>query len=71
VNKQVKYSGIKQTEIEFRIHFCSKVKEAQVPLAMGTVLFNMYHQQLKKIHTVLEKLPEDLQTDYQHDINKL
>lgn len=71
VSKQIKYSGIKETEIELRIHFCSKVKEAQVPLTMGTVLFNMYHQQLKKIYTVLDKLPEDLQADYQRDIKNL
>jgi len=71
VNKQIKYSGIKETEIELRIHFCSKVKESQVPLTMGTVLFNMYHQQLKKIYTVLNKLPEDIQADYQRDIKNL
>ena len=71
VNKQIKYSGKKQTEIELRIYFCSKVKEAQIPLTMGTVLFNMYHQQLKKIYTVLNELPEDLQTDYQREIKKL
>ncbi len=68
-NKQIKYSGIKRTELELRIFFCTKVKEARVPLNPGTVLFNMYQQQLKKINTVLEKMPEDLQADYERELS--
>src|SRR5260221_7828556 len=30
-NRQIKYSGIKQSELEVRIFFCTKVKEAKVP----------------------------------------
>lgn len=70
-NRQIKYSGIKQTELEVRIYFCLQMKEARVPLQTGTVLYNLYHQQLKKINGILEKLPEDLQADYQHEINLL
>src|SRR5581483_11318759 len=58
VNKQIKYSGVKQTELEVRIFFCAKVKEAKIPLTVGTVLFNLYRQQLKKIEGALAKLPE-------------
>jgi hypothetical protein len=64
VNKQIKYSGIKETELDLRLYFCKKVRIARVPLTTGTVLFNMYQQQVKKITAALEKLPEDLQTDY-------
>jgi hypothetical protein len=71
VNKQIKYSGIKETEIELRIYFCTKVKEAKIPLTTGTVLFNLYQQQLNKINTALNKLPEDLQTDYQQEVERL
>jgi membrane-anchored protein YejM (alkaline phosphatase superfamily) len=67
-NKQIKYSGIKQTELELRIFFCTKVKEARIPLHTGTVLFNLYQMQLKKIEAVLGKLPEDLQTDYESEM---
>lgn len=70
-NKQIKYSGIKLTELELRIYFCTKVRGAQIPLSTGTVLFNMYQQQLKKIYTILNKLPEDLQLDYQADLKKI
>ena len=65
VNRQLKYSGVKQTELELRIFFCTKVKEARIPFNTGTVLFNLYQMQLKKIEAVLSKLPEDLQTDYE------
>lgn len=71
VNKQIKYSGIKQTELELRIYFCTKIREAKIPLTGGTVLFNLYQQQLKKIYTVVGKLPEDLQLDYQSGIQAI
>lgn len=71
VNKQIKYSGIKETEVELRIYFCSKVQEAKIPLTPGTVLFNLYRQQLTKINAMLNKLPEDLQADYHQAIERL
>ncbi len=68
-NKQIKYSGNKQTEIEVRIFFCRKMKEARVPIKSNAVLYNLYIGQLKKIETAFSKLPEDLQTDYERDLN--
>jgi len=68
VNKQIKYSGIKQTELELRLYFCSKIKEANVPLRSSTVLYNLNEGQVKKIKSVLTQLPEDLQYDYHRDI---
>jgi hypothetical protein len=70
-NRQIKYSGIPQTELELRIYFCEKVKEANIPLTAGTVLYNLYQQQLKKITIVLAKLPEDYQVDYTSAIEAL
>jgi hypothetical protein len=71
VNRQIKYSGIANTELELRIGFCEQVKAAGIPLTTGTVLFNLYQQQLKKIDTVLHKLPEDYQVDYSAAIESL
>lgn len=70
-NKQIKYSEAKQTEVELRIYFCSKIKKAGIQLLPSQVLFNLYHQQLKKIETALAKLPEDLQYDYHHELEQL
>lgn len=69
--RQIKYSGVKETELELRIFFCSQMKEARIPLSAGTVLFNIYQQQIKKINTILEKLPEDLQADYEREVRML
>jgi len=70
-NRQIKYSGIPQTELELRIYFCEKIKTASIPLTQGTVLYNLYQQQLKKIAGVLTKLPEDYQVDYADAIDAL
>jgi hypothetical protein len=70
-NRQIKYSGNQQTELELRIYFCSKIKSARVPMPGGTVLFNLYQQQLKKIVSIFDKLPEDLQSDYDREIKTL
>jgi len=67
-NRQIKYSGIKQTELEVRIFFCVKMKEAKIPRTSGTVLFNLYQQQLKKIENAFAKLPEDIQADYEREL---
>jgi membrane-anchored protein YejM (alkaline phosphatase superfamily) len=69
VNKHIKYSGILQTEIEARVYFCKKVKEAKIPMKPGTVLANLYTQQVKKIEQVFAKLPEDVRADYEREIN--
>jgi hypothetical protein len=68
INKHIRYSGVPGTELEVRIYFCQKMKSAGIPLQPGTVLFNLYHQQLKKIQAIWSKLPEDLQFDYEQDI---
>jgi predicted nuclease with TOPRIM domain len=71
VNKQIKYSGLKQTELELRLYFCVKIKECNVPLRSSTVLYNLNEGQVKKIKTVLTHLPEDLQFDYHREIVSL
>jgi hypothetical protein len=71
VNRQVKYSGIAETELDLRIYFCHKIKSEKVPMPGGTVLYNLYQQQLKRIHDILNNLPEDFQADYDRDIKRL
>jgi hypothetical protein len=70
-NRQIKYSGLPQTDLEIRIYFCEKMLAQKLPLTTGTVLYNLYQQQLKKIDTVLAKLPEDEQGDYTRAIKKI
>jgi hypothetical protein len=70
-NKQVKYSGQPTTEVELRLYFCLKVISAGIPLHQSRVLTNLFEQQVKKIDTVIGKLPEDLRYDYLDDFESL
>jgi hypothetical protein len=71
INKYCRYSGIKETEIELRIHFCTMLKESGIPISQNAVINNLYLSQLKKIHSVLATLHEDLQYDYLKQVEGL
>ena len=70
-NKFIKYSGSKQTEIELKLYFCSKIKKARIPIDTSLVLSNLYNREIEKIESVISKLHEDLQYDYQQELNSL
>jgi hypothetical protein len=70
-NKYARYSGLAQVEIEVLIYFCVCMKALNIPINKNPVLFNMYNNQLKKITKSVASLHEDLQHDYQREINKL
>lgn len=67
----IRYSGSKQTEIEVLIHFCGAIQQLPLPLARGTVLSNIFERQLVKIRKAMSTLHEDLQADYQMELNDL
>ncbi|MDR3716661.1 MAG: hypothetical protein P4L51_27965 [Puia sp.] len=69
--KYIRHIGSKQAEAELLIYFCTKIKEGRIPIRDSPVLVNLYRNQLKKIHTVVSTLHEDLQYDYQRDIQQL
>jgi hypothetical protein len=71
VNKVVRYSGIKKSEIELRICFLLQLNESGIKFRSSPVLVNLYNQQIKKINAALSKLPEDLQYDYHEEIKSL
>jgi hypothetical protein len=71
INKQSRYSGIKQTDIELRIFFCQQLKSSGIPFRQNLALSNLYNGQIKKIKTFLLTLHEDLQHDYQKVIIEL
>ena len=71
MNKFIKYSDNKQTEIELRIYFCLKVRSARIDLDSSNVIGNLYYREKDKITTAFSKLHEDLQYDYKDDLEKL
>ena len=71
INKYSRYSGVKTTEVELRIYFCTLLRESGIPIKRNQVIHNLYQSQLKKINTVLKTLHEDLQYDYQRGLQEL
>ncbi len=70
-NKQIKYSGSKQTEVEILIHFCKKLRKSGIVMPLNSALGNIYVRQVQKIKRALATLHEDLQFDYEEDIRLL
>ena len=70
-NKNIRYSGVKETEVELRIYFCRQMLATGISFRQSTALDNLYQGQLKKIEKVLGGLHEDLQFDYQQQIEEL
>jgi len=71
INKYSRYSGVKETDLAIRIHFCTILKESGIPISQNAVINNLYLSQLKKINTVLATLHEDLQYDYRRQVDEL
>lgn len=71
VNKQAKYSGLPQTNIELLIYFLQHLRKLDMLLYQSNQLMNLYDAQLKKINKELGKLHEDLQYDYLKEIEDL
>ena len=71
VNKYNRYSGIKTTEIELLLYFTKKLKASGIKYKSSTALNNLYESQLKKIGKLLPALHEDLQYDYQRQLDQL
>ena len=70
-NKHIRFSGIKETEIQLLIYFCQKLKKSGLNYKSSRVVFNMYINQIKRIRKVLSMLHEDLQFDYEEEVENL
>jgi hypothetical protein len=71
MNKYIKYSGKKPTEVQLRIFFCTAMKDSRIAIRQSTALSNLYQQQLKKIKAAIPKLHEDLQYDFLRELEQL
>jgi hypothetical protein len=69
--KYIRHTGSKQAEVELLLHFCSTLQSSPIPIQKGTVIYNLYQFQLKKIEKLIAALHEDLQYDYVKQLKKL
>ncbi|MCB2219920.1 MAG: hypothetical protein KQI35_05950 [Bacteroidetes bacterium] len=67
----IRYSGQKQTEVELLIHFCKALKNSGIQFSQNTALNNLYLRQLQKIKNAIKSLHEDLQYDYNMELEEL
>lgn len=71
VQKYIKFSGKKETEIELLIYFCQKMKSSGLRIRSSRVVSNLYERQVTRINKVLSMLHEDLQFDFEEAVSGL
>ncbi|MFT7632711.1 MAG: hypothetical protein ACI87E_003765 [Mariniblastus sp.] len=71
MDKCLRFSAIKETEIQVRVHFCRALKASDTPYLRSRVMTNMFTGQIKKIHKAIEKFHEDIQYDYRMDFKDI
>ncbi len=69
LKKNIKYSDVKQTEIELLIHFCLKMMKVPVDFHRHPVMINILKRQFVRIEKVIGALDEDLQDDYNKEVD--
>ena len=71
LNKYIRYSGNKQTEVEVLLYFAKAMRESSVSLNRSSVLSNMYDRLIIRIEKALKSLHDDVQLDYKNELASL
>lgn len=71
MNKCLRFSGDKETEVQVRIHFCRTLKNSQTPFRNSKVTLNMYTGQLKKINQTIAKFHRDIRREFETEMDPL
>jgi hypothetical protein len=71
IKKFIRYSPIKETEVELLLYFCATLKDFQPSIQRNVTLTNLYNRQLEFVKKKVSLLHEDLQYDYNLDIEEL
>lgn len=71
IKKHIRYSKKKETEAELLLYYCHKLKHFSPSITNSSRLLNVYQTQLKMIKKAVGTLHEDLQYDYQIEIENL
>lgn len=71
VKKYSRYSLKKETEVDLLIYFCTKLKKITPSIHGNVRLQNLYIKQLEIVNKKVSVLHEDLQLDYEEDLDAL
>jgi hypothetical protein len=67
--KYVRYSGSKQTEVSILIHFCRLMRETHPQVMRCKTMRDLQERQIILIKTRISTLHEDLQHDFESELN--
>lgn len=71
MNKCLRFTPVKDTEIQVRLHFVRSLRESKTPFRRNRVMTNMYNGQLKKVQKIIEKMHVDIRNDIQSELDEL
>ena len=71
VKKYIRYSNNKETEVELMLYFCAKLKDMHPPMERDKALHNIYLRQVEASRKSISKLHEDLQFDFERELEKI
>lgn len=71
IKKYIRYSKKKETEAAILLHFCAKLKELKPAHVHSLQIVNIYDRQLAMAKKAFSTLHEDLQYDFQLELEAL
>jgi hypothetical protein len=71
IRKYNRYSQNKKTEVDLLIYFCVKLKRFSPSVFRNTSITNLYNVQLEAIRKKVSALHEELQFDYEAELEAL
>ncbi|MDP3312203.1 hypothetical protein [Lutibacter sp.] len=71
VKTTIRYSKNKETEVELLLYFCIKLKDFKPSINNNNVLKNLFIREIESIKKKILLLHEDLQYDYELEIEKI
>ena len=69
--KYIRYSHNRKTEVDLLIYYCSKLKRFTPSIQRNAALRNLYLRQIAAIREKIGMLHEDLQYDYELEVEAL
>lgn len=71
IKKYIRYSTKKETQVDLLLYFCLKLKNLRPSINRSVRLRNIYERQIALIKKTIASLHEDLQYDYENELNEL
>lgn len=71
LRKYIRYSSKKATEVELLLFYCTQLKKIRPSIFKSVQLGNLYERQILNIQKAIAKLHEDLQFDYEEELDYL